>query len=390
VTSTRRIRFCDLRLLAAAAAAMLPLHALLNPDPARKPTRLQVGGGERDVQIVSFSLSPTSAQIATTNTAGRIALRTPESGWNIEQILDFPGFATEVAFSPDGRFLAIVDRAGGLWLWELDSPMDKATKVLLASIERAKYVRYAPDGKLLAVTSDRDGTIVIWDLEAWQEQMVLYHSCPVLRMAFSPDGGMLATSGKNDRSIWVWDLEKGSRLNLVDGEPGAVVALTFSPDGTFLASAGFPEHYVCVWDLKRHEACREMAGHTRPVNSVAFSPDGSLMATAGNDGIVGLWLAATGQCLVSLDSQATCLRTVAFSPDGRSLILATQDDDHVRSWNVAELLASLGDENEHPAVAALTLDANHWLLASHHATDLTTCRQAVFGLSKRRPRSGRS
>ena len=120
--------------------------------------------------------------------------------------------------------------------------------------------------------------------------------------------------------------------------PEAAATLAFSPDGALLASASFPERHVRLWDLNTRRMCRVFAGHARSVNSVAFSPDGSLLATAGNDGMLGLWTVATGQRRHSLDSQATCLRTVAFSPDGRTLVLATEDDDDVRLWDVAELL----------------------------------------------------
>jgi WD40 repeat protein len=390
-TPARRIRFCDLRLLAVAVAAMLAMHAMLNPDPASQRTLLHVGGGQRGVQITSFSLSPATAHVATTNTAGRIALRTPESAWTTERVLEFPGYAIEVAFSPDGRSLAIVDRAGGFWLWELGSPMDKATQVRLDSISWAKHVKYAPDGGTLAITSDRDCTVVIWDLAARRERIVLHQPAPVSRMAFSPGGRILATSGTSDPSILVWDLETGAGRKLAQGERGMVMALTFSPDGAFLASAGFPEHHVCLWDLKTRASCREMAGHPRSVNSVAFSPDGSLMATAGNDGLIAVWSAASGQRLVSLNAEATCLRTVVFSPDGRSLILTTDDDDDIRSWNIAEVLATAatGSKHEHPAHAPLTWDLKH-RLASHNAKDLTTCPEGVFGPSTCRLRSGRS
>ena len=77
------------------------------------------------------------------------------------------------------------------------------------------------------------------------------------------------------------------------------------------------------------------------MNSVAFSPDGSLLATAGNDGLIGIWVVATGDRCVSLDGHAHSVGTVAFSPDGLTIALATLDDDDVRLWTVAEILASI-------------------------------------------------
>ena len=128
VITAPKLPFCDLRLFAAAAAAAIAFHTLSKPELAEKRGRLQVARGELGVQIMSFALSPVNALITTTNTAGRIALRAPESGWQIERLLDFPGFATEVAFAPDGRSLAVVSKAPGIYLWELDSPNERASR----------------------------------------------------------------------------------------------------------------------------------------------------------------------------------------------------------------------------------------------------------------------
>jgi WD40 repeat protein len=84
-----------------------------------------------------------------------------------------------------------------------------------------------------------------------------------------------------------------------------------------------------------------LRGQARSINSIAFSPDGLLLATAGNDGLIGVWVLATGDRRVSLDGQAQSLRTVAFSPDGRTLALTTLDDDDIRLWDVAELFAHI-------------------------------------------------
>jgi dipeptidyl aminopeptidase/acylaminoacyl peptidase len=67
-------------------------------------------------------------------------------------------------------------------------------------------------------------------------------------------------------------------------------------------------------------------------NAVAFSPDGKILATAGADGIVRLWDPQTGQSL-SRTAEAPPLRFLEFAPDGRTL-LASERTGHFRLWAV--------------------------------------------------------
>ena len=352
-----RLRILDARLLLGViAVALITVSKLSNREPVQKLAPSQVSRGELRARIWSFALSPTTAQIATTNDAGRVTLRAPETGWRIERFLDFPGYAKVVAFSPDGRFLAAAGNgpgmlspdgeflpaagtAPGICLWDLRSPGNERAETISIPIQQVNRMMFSPDGQSLVLTADLDRTILLWDLATRRERMVLRHPSTVESIAFSPDGRGLATAGgRDDGSICLWDLQTGSRRTLPEDGPCHTVAIAFSPDGTLLASAGFPEHHVRLWDVKTGRVCRVFSGHTRPVTSVAFSPDGSLLATAGNDGTLGLWTVATGQRRVSLDGQAVWPHTVAFSADGRTVALATGDDDDVRLWDLAELL----------------------------------------------------
>jgi WD40 repeat protein len=336
----------DVRLLAAIAMALIVLAKLSNPEPVpvQKLAPPQVARGLLGAQLALFAFSPTGKQIATTNDAGRVTLRAQESGWQIERLLDFPGYARDVAFSPDGRSLAVVGHVPSVCLWDLTSSKSEPSTVMRIPIQQAKRVRFSPDGQSLAVTTPRDGTILLWDLATRRARRVFHQPSPVASLAFSPDGRWLATGGKDDQSIVFWDLQSGARRILLEQGPGPAMALAFSPDGTLLATASADEPQVRLWDLKTGRVCRVFAGHARSLNSVAFSPDGSLLATAGNDGMLGLWTVATGQRRVSLDGQALLLRAVAFSPDGRTLVVATGDDDDIRFWDLAELLSASGPE----------------------------------------------
>jgi WD40 repeat protein len=330
--------FADPRVIGAIALAGLTVVAFFCSEPPQRALEPRVARGEPQVQITSLALSPTGTLMATTNTVGQIALRDAKKEWLIERFLDFPGYATAVAFSPDGRFLAAVGREPSLCIWDLALSKSAPTTSVVLPIKRARYMMFSPDGNSLAVTNTVDGTILLWDLAARRERLVLRRPSPIAGVAFSPDGKRLAAAGRDDRQIFLWDLESGFRQQLSDDLSDRISALAFSPDGSLLASASPFEHHVCLWDLKTRRVNRVFVGHVRSVTAVAFSPDGSLLATGGNDGTLGLWKVATGHRLASLDAQALALRNVTFSPDGRLLALTTWNDDDVRLWNVDEIL----------------------------------------------------
>jgi WD40 repeat protein len=332
-------RVLDVRLLGAILSLVVVVPKLSNPETMRRIAPSRVAQGEPGAHIMSFALSPTGREMATINSEGRLKLRAFDSRDQIDRSLDFRGYAQAVAFSPDGGVLAAVGETPAISLWDLRSRMNQPATILSVPIRQAKRMTYSPDGRTLAIAETENGTVLFWDLLRQQTSNILHHTSPVVSLAFSPDGRWFATGGKDDGSFRLWDLRDGSWRTVQndDDELGPPMALAFCPDGTLLATARASDHCVRSWHIPTGQGCRIYAGHTRAVSSIAFSPDGSLLASAGNDGTVLLWTVATGMRRKSLDSRAMVPRTVTFSPDGRTLALATDDDDDIRLWDLAEL-----------------------------------------------------
>ena len=111
------------------ALAIIGLMALARDDPGRDrpPTRLIPG--EPGMTALAFALSPDGKRIATTRIDRRVSLR----GRGVDRILDPRGGVSRgLAFSPDGRTLAVgrdepgvllFDAAGSdddIRIWDLD------------------------------------------------------------------------------------------------------------------------------------------------------------------------------------------------------------------------------------------------------------------------------
>src|SRR5207253_298330 len=69
------------------------------------------------------------------------------------------------------------------------------------------------------------------------------------------------------------------------------------------------------------------------VDDVAFSPDGKTLAMASREGSVLLWDVVGGKLLERLKGHSSAVGAVTFSPDGRTLATGGGDQT-VRLWNV--------------------------------------------------------
>jgi eukaryotic-like serine/threonine-protein kinase len=241
------------------------------------------------------------------------------------------GAVASAAFSPDGRRVAAggVDRTARVW--DLDTGQLVAT--LPGHADLVTSVALHPDGRQ-AATGSGDGVVTLWELPGGKplrkltghrRGFLLY----VTRLAFSRDGARLASSS-NDGTVNVWDLKAGGERRTLRGHTGFVYAVAFNPDGTRLASSAW-DATVKVWDPATGEEQFTLRGHTWIIQNVAFSPDGRRLLSASLDGTAKVWDATGPQDVLTLEGHASAVQGVAFSPDGR-LLASASFDKTVRLW----------------------------------------------------------
>ncbi len=122
-------------------------------------------------------------------------------------------------------------------------------------------------------------------------------------------------------------------------QKGLLGSVTASADGRRLAAAG-PGDRFCVWDGPSgrllFEGRHGAATATRTlVTCVALHPAGNRLVVAGSDRTISLWDVPSEIQLIAFDGFDKQVRSLAFSPDGHLLAVASGSDVHVLA-DVAE------------------------------------------------------
>jgi WD40 repeat protein len=369
-----------------------PPLARRSDDAVQVPVRTFGNNKNHALAVLSPDGSMVAAQQdSSTQRDKPVKLWDAASGRELRTLKGFSTTIGTLAFSPDGRTLAIgadgvvFNRAPDtLRLW--DVPSSTARRTISNSEGQFWSVAFSPDGSLLATggplprrtifdapsgNEQPEGWIKILDARSGDELRAFTGRLGSINsLAFSPDGQTLVSGGRafgNDSAgeIKFWDVRSGQELSSLTTT--VINAVAFSPDGRHLVSGGYCDYDKVqsrctgsalklweeslkgprVWDgslkspldptdlisLRRVRVPRDFTGQTDPVHSVAFSPDGRLILSGGNGGMK-LWDVSSGQLLHEFDAGATVF-SVNFSPDGR-FALTGNILKPAKLWDISE------------------------------------------------------
>ncbi|GAA6618056.1 eIF2A-related protein [Scytonema sp. NUACC26] len=280
--------------------------------------------------VLSVAFSPDGKLLALGDTNGEIRLY-QVSDW--KQLLTCKGhsnWVVSLAFSPDGSTLASGSTDFSVKLWDIST--GECLQTLRGHIYEVWSVVFSPNGDILVSGSD-DQTMKLWSVQTGECLRTFQgHTSWVCSVVFSKDGQTLF-SGSDDHTIRLWDINTGNCLRIYQGHSDGIRVITVSPNGQILAS-GSEDRTVKLWDINSGQCLKTFQGHFNEVYSVTFRLQGDILASGSFDQTVKLWSVRTGECLKTFQGHSSWIYSVAFSPQG-DLVASGSYDQTVRMWSVS-------------------------------------------------------
>ena len=290
-------------------------------------------------RILEIPIPAGNTFIAEQNLPGRVAAP-KELRWLImdtDQTLS-------VVYSPNGKTLATAGFDGAVHLW--DAIKAKEVTTLKGDKSAIRAVTFSADGRSVASVNGT-GDVKLWDVATGTLKKNLPGLSEPMReargtlyaIAFAPDGELLATAGTAYfkagvlgylYELRILEVQSGQTRWSHMGRGEGARSLAFSPDGEVLASAGSKSRSVKLWNSQTGEPLRNLSPTRGEICSVAFAPDGRTLLGGGTEGPSGpggqqpagtitIWDVGQGRILKALEGQTTRVRALAIAPNGKTV-----------------------------------------------------------------------
>ena len=236
------------------------------------------------------------------------------------------------AFHPESNLLVAGMSDGLFGLYEM--PDFNNIHKLSISQSDIDFVTINKSGEWLAFGASKLGQLLVWE---WQSESYILkqqgHFDSMNALVYSPDGQRIITTA-DDGKIKVWDIESGFCIVTFTEHTSGVTACEFAKKGNVLFTASL-DGSIRAWDLIRYRNFRTFTAPTRlSFSSMAVDPSGEVVAAGSLDSFdIHIWSVQTGQLLDQLSGHEGPVSSLAFAPNGGTLVSGSWDRT-ARIWSI--------------------------------------------------------
>ncbi|KAF3924073.1 Beta-TrCP [Orbilia brochopaga] len=278
-----------------------------------------------------------------------------------------PYFMLSVAFSPDGKQIAMGYTNDIIRLW--DTTADNIqVRTFTGGLKYDNTVSFSSHGEYITSGPGTEITS-LWDIDVEGKVTVrVSFENGVSHMAFSTNGKQIAivSKSRND-TIKLQDSMTGEVQKEFTGDSGAVKTLAFSPDGKRKLQHDLTTYESSIFDT-----------------DIAFSPDSKQIALGSMDQTIRLWDTITGNArnFKTIPAHSSSVTALAFSPDGKHIVSASLDAK-IKIWDtIGNLQKTFTGHTDKVTAIAFSLDGQQVASGSEYGTvkisDITTDSQRAF------------
>jgi WD40 repeat protein len=253
------------------------LPNLISAQPAGELAIWDLKSGE-ELRHFTFGQVPLMLRYSPNGERFAVAFATSNESFGVSTYLasngsrlissDCSDFVAELAWHPDGRWLATADYSGAIRL--VDSGTGE-TRILGRHNAQATHVSFSPDGTYL-LSGGWDRELICWNTETMQTAFTL--GLNSFRAQFKADGSEWAVITDTTVQLYAFEHPEGSREFAGDLGP-RMRSAAFSSDSHWVAASGAER--LGLWDLSRPDTGVLVTNGADA--RLFFSPQGDLFAS---------------------------------------------------------------------------------------------------------------